>query len=80
MKGTDEYDNMRRFLQLDKNPIDEQYLSLLISKFLLLLPESTNKATPGLSVQDNAFSQPTQQSLIKRETIFSKSNIIYLNF
>ena len=46
---------MRRFLQLDKNPIDEQYLSLLISKFLLLLPESTNKATPGLSVQDNAF-------------------------
>lgn len=55
MKGTDEYDNMRRFLQLDKNPIDEQYLSLLISKFLLLLPESTNKATPGLSVQDNAF-------------------------
>ncbi|EMG49100.1 hypothetical protein G210_0210 [Candida maltosa Xu316] len=55
MRGTSEYDGMRDFLQFDKNPSDEKYVALLINKFLLLLPEATNKATPGLSLQDNTF-------------------------
>ncbi|RCK64423.1 Proteasome component ECM29 [Candida viswanathii] len=55
MKGTSEADNLRTFLGFDKNPVDEQYLSLVVSRFLMLLPEASNRATPGMSLQDNTF-------------------------
>lgn len=56
MKGTTEFDDFRSsFLEFDKNPTDEQYLSMIISKFMMLLPDSNNKTSPGMNIQDNTF-------------------------
>ncbi|KAK6460434.1 proteasome stabiliser-domain-containing protein [Scheffersomyces coipomensis] len=52
---TDEYKNMATFLQFDKNPNDEVFLSKTISKFFLLQPTPTAVQLPGLSVKDNEY-------------------------
>ncbi|EGW31826.1 uncharacterized protein SPAPADRAFT_51799 [Spathaspora passalidarum NRRL Y-27907] len=77
-KGTDEYDAMRTTLGFDKNAEVEKYLSFTIAKFLLLLPDSNNKATPGLSLQDNSFFTSNAGVTYKtREEIFTtKRNLL----
>ncbi|CAI5758290.1 unnamed protein product [Candida verbasci] len=53
MKGSEEADNFKKSLNLNEN--DEKYSSLVIGKFLLLQPESSNKVTAGLTQQENQF-------------------------
>lgn len=52
-----EYPQMAAFLTFDKNPDDERFLAINISKFLMMQPNGTpNPAqSPGLSVEDSSF-------------------------
>lgn len=56
-RDSNEYSKMNEFLRFDKHPDDEQFLSKIISKFLMLQPSSTSTPiqTPGLSTSDSTF-------------------------
>mmetsp|Transcript_3070 Transcript_3070/g.3428 ORF Transcript_3070/g.3428 Transcript_3070/m.3428 type:complete len:1836 (-) Transcript_3070:992-6499(-) len=56
-RDSKEYNEMNIFLQFDKNPQDEEFLSKVIGKFLLLQPNSTSNPLQfsGLSTADTAF-------------------------
>ncbi|KAG7665679.1 ECM29 [[Candida] subhashii] len=77
-KGTQEYDNMRKVLQFDENLEDERFLAFIMSKFLLLLPDSASKATPGLSIEDNAFftTEAGVTYKTKEEVVVTKRSIL----
>lgn len=56
-KDSADYQQMSTFLTFDRNPDDERFLAINISKFLMLQPNGTPNPvqSPGLSVADSAF-------------------------